>query len=67
MPNKKKSDDQDSSSTNAAFNEYSGVQCMFADEEPLLDLKKGDLITVKGRVDGYIMNSIIVRNCEMVK
>ena len=51
--------------------EYSsfGIQCMFSksNEPELATLSKGESITLKGKVSGELIGSVIVRGCTIVK
>ncbi len=45
-----------------------GVQCMFPrnDESQLVDLSKGQSITLIGKLSGEIIGSVILKNCSIV-
>lgn len=45
---------------------FTGVQCLFADShrDELANLSKGNIVTLRGRGDGYLMNAI-VRGCRI--
>ena len=40
---------------------FTGVQCLFADShrDELANLSKGNIVTLRGRGDGYLMNAIV--------
>jgi hypothetical protein len=46
--------------------QFWGVQCMFADKEVpgLAKLSKGDTVSVKGKVDGMLVN-VLIRGCTL--
>lgn len=45
------------------------IQCMFSvkDELTLAQLSKGQVITVRGKCDGYGRPNVIARNCKVVQ
>jgi hypothetical protein len=51
--------------TGAPF-EIPEVQCFVQDASTVASLSKGDRVTMRGRVDGLMMN-VLVRDCEVVR
>lgn len=46
-----------------------GVQCMFprAKEAALINLTKGQSLTVQGKLSGELIGNVVVRDCEIVQ
>lgn len=42
-----------------------GVQCVFDDKEDVIPLDKGQVVTVEGKCQGYLIN-VIMEHCSLV-
>lgn len=48
-------------------NEINSVQCYFESEEALAELSKGQLVTVKGVCNGYVIMNVLMKECTLAK
>lgn len=45
----------------------SSVQCVFEDPSAVANLKKGDLVTIKGECNGKTLMNVLMKDCSIAK